>query len=132
MTRTPCLYIVERTPLADLAHAIRVPAKGDSVVFLRDAQDLDGSVAMVLRGRGVRVIWGPELLETPEIRDIEAFLNGYIKGWFVRDGKDLSKDGDLSLGQFLSGQLASMQKPPLIVVLGEICRKALAGMAPGG
>lgn len=132
MTKKSRLFILERTPLADLEQCAQVPEKGDRVLFLRDAQDLDGAAAEVLRARGVRVIWGPELLQKQEIRKIEVFLNRYIKGWFMEDGEDMSLADGLSLGQFLSGQLASIQKPPLIVVLGEICRKALAESVPGG
>lgn len=126
------LFVLERTTLADMERDVPALAKGDRVLFLRDAQNLDGAAAEALSAKGVEVIRGPDLLRKADIRKIETFLDGYLKGWFLEKGEDISRDGGLSLGQFFSGQLASIQKPPLIVVLGEICRRALEGMAPGG
>ncbi len=132
MSNKQNLYILERMPLRDLDQCASVPEKGDRVIFLRNAQDIYGMAGEALSARGVQVIWGPDLLEKKQIRKIEAFLNGYLKGWFMENGEDVSKAEGLSLGQYLSGQLSTIQKPPLIVVLGEICRKALAESAPGG
>ena len=107
------------------------PRRGDLVVYFRDAQDPSAEAAEEIRRAEASVVWGPGLLGERELRRIDEFLDRYMKQWFFRDGEDISRDQDLSLGMYLSGQLATSQKPTLLLTLGEICRRVFAQASPG-
>ena len=119
------IYFIERITLAELAGGPNAPAAGDRVVMFRDAQDLEGEERARLASLGVRVDWGPDLIDKSTLREIDAFLANYLKKWFVDAGEDVSRDGDMSLGMYLAGQLSSVQKPTMTVVMGEICHRVL-------
>ena len=119
------IYFIERIKLHDLTDLRSSPIKGDWVIFFREAQDFDGSARRNLRANGVTVWWGRDLLKSEVIQSMDNFVDHYLKNWFLNDGRDLSRDSEFSMGEYVSGRLTLYQKPALIVALGQICLSAL-------
>jgi len=122
------VFVLEKTPISDLDDGPTPPVAGDLIIYLRELQDLYGRHGESLKRRGVTTIWGPSLLSRTDFLEIDKFVDDYQNKWFVVDGKDISADGQLSLGIFAGGRIAMAQKPTLIVMLGEICRLAFRGI----
>ena len=119
------IYFVERIRLHDLGRVPSPPIHGDWIVYFREAQDFDGSAGRNFTEKGVNVCWGRDLLTCEIIRDLDRFIDNYLKNWFLDDGFDFSRVSEFSMGEYISGRLTLYQKPALILTLGEICRRAL-------
>ena len=119
------IYFIERIMLHDLSRLPSSPTRGDRVIYFREAQDFDGSAKRNLTENGVTVCWGRDLLTPETIQDMDQFIDHYLRNWFLRDGLDLTKVSEFSMGEYVSGRLTLFQKPALILTLGEICRRAL-------
>ena len=119
------IYFIERIMLHDLNRLPSSPTQGDWVIYFREAQDFDGSAKRNLTANGVTVCWGRDLLTHETIQDMDRFIDHYLRNWFLKDGLDSSKVSEFSMGEYVSGRLTLLQKPSLILTLGEICRRAL-------
>jgi len=119
------IYILERTSLADISLLDPSPRNGDVVVYLRPAQDPNNKYTGKLEDQGVSVIWGESLLNLEDSTRIDRLGAQFVDRWHYDGERDISLAGDLSLGEFVSPEIAARSIPWYLIRTGEIIRRAL-------
>jgi hypothetical protein len=123
------LFLIERTPLADLSAAPDGPAAGDAVAFFRHGLDPGGGAARALAGRGVEVLFAEGLLGRAAETALNGFINEFLRAWHRDGDKDFSRAGHLSLGRLVAYFLVARVQPGVLIRSGEVFR-ALLGRFP--
>lgn len=123
------LFLIERTPLSDLAAAPDGPGAGDVVAFFRHGLDPEGAAARGLAGRGIEVLFAEGLLDRAAETAINEFINEFLRAWHRNGDEDFSRAGHLSLGRLVAYFLVARVQPGVLIRSGEVFR-ALLGRFP--
>ena len=119
------LYIVEHTPLTELAKRTDSPCKGDIVAYFRDLQDIDGQAAASLRESGITCVWAEGLISHELSDEIDIFHDRYLQNWHRCDTQEGSSADDEVIPYLLGYLYPIFYHTGMIIRLGEIIRQLL-------
>ena len=122
------LFILLNTGLRDIAALAVPPETGDSVCFIRQAQDSDGSAATLLRAEGIDVVFADFLFDDHANRALDEIGTRFLRCWFLEPGdqsEDFSKLRDISLGIAYAMEMGRQINPRVILRFGEILNRLL-------